>query len=149
MAYTYTYIVECRSKAGGISYYVGGTNNPRQRISDHLAGKGAKYLRGREILRVIYTDKCTGYGEISNEHVIKHGKWEWLVSPQYVRDDGTMVPRDAESCWIHIHAWTHEQKRRNVEDTFTPATINRPMLMVHHQFWRPFWHRTPEGGVFD
>jgi predicted GIY-YIG superfamily endonuclease len=55
MAYTYTYIVECRSKAGTITYYVGGTNNPRQRITAHLAGKGAKYLKGREILRIIIT----------------------------------------------------------------------------------------------
>lgn len=69
MARAYTYIVECLSVAKkdttvqrkparvitpSISYYVGSTNNLRRRITEHIAGRGAKYLRGRAILRVIY-----------------------------------------------------------------------------------------------
>jgi predicted GIY-YIG superfamily endonuclease len=115
MTYTYTYIVECRawtrkSENPGTmscttltlqtSYYVGGTNNPRQRIEAHLAGKGAKYLRGREILRVCITDI-----------------WK-----------ETTVKRE-----------NHDTRRWLMERAFNGETSN----------FRPFWHRTPEGGVFD
>jgi putative endonuclease len=72
MTYNYTYIVECSDKKGIITYYVGGTNDPRQRITDHLAGRGARYLKGRKIIRVIYTDKLTD--TLYSEYVVKH-RW--------------------------------------------------------------------------
>ena len=55
MVYKYAYIVEFLSKHGKKRYYVGGTNNPRQRIADHAYGRGARVLRGRTILRVAIT----------------------------------------------------------------------------------------------
>jgi predicted GIY-YIG superfamily endonuclease len=106
MAYRYTYIVECRDRTyefcNRVTYYVGGTNNPRQRISDHLAGKGAKYLRGREILRVAITMMRT-------EHEVK--------------------------------SWNHQRRADNLDMAFRDYRDG--------DYWRPFWHRTPEGGVFD
>jgi hypothetical protein len=142
MAYKYTYIVECRTPAvhvnereayngdiWHVTYYVGGTNNPRQRIEAHLAGKGAKYLRGREILRVIICPTSDLY----NEHGIKHGEWWW---------EG----RD----WMWIPAWSREKKGKIMESAFENAKHQYwPTSMVSLQFWRPFWHRTTEGGVFD
>ena len=90
MAYKYTYIVECRANdvkrdpsddlRYKVTYYVGGTNNPRQRIEAHLAGKGAKYLRGREMLRVVMSDLFT-------EASVKkqtHAERQWIVEKSFL-----------------------------------------------------------------
>lgn len=82
--YRYTYIVECRANhvtrpssddfKFKITYYVGGTNDIHQRIAAHRAGKGARYLRGRQILRVAYVDTWMMSEELAwfySEHAIK------------------------------------------------------------------------------
>jgi len=46
----YVYIVECRDG----TYYTGSTNNIEKRIALHNSGRGAKYLRGRTPVKVVY-----------------------------------------------------------------------------------------------
>ena len=147
MAYKYTYIVECRTPAvhmnereayngdiWHVTYYVGGTNNPRQRIEAHLAGKGAKYLKGREILRVAISPQ--GRGEL--EYQIKHG---------YTIDG------------IHIPRWSREEKQEAVDLAFlgpsVSSTIWRPFWHRCETFHHPSGHGSEcvhckgTGGVFD
>ena len=55
----WAYIVECSNK----TYYVGSTNNLEERIKLHNSGNGAKYLRGKLPVRLVYTKK---YGYYKN-----------------------------------------------------------------------------------
>ena len=45
------YVLECRDG----TYYTGSTNRLDARLKRHEAGKGAKYVRGRGPVRVVYT----------------------------------------------------------------------------------------------
>ena len=36
--------------------YTGITNNLKKRFENHISGKGAKYLRGRKPLEIVYTE---------------------------------------------------------------------------------------------
>ena len=49
----WTYMVEC--KYG--TYYTGWTNDLTKRIAAHNAGKGAKYLRGKGPVKLVYKKK--------------------------------------------------------------------------------------------
>lgn len=46
----YVYIVECRMG----TYYAGSTNNIENRIKLHNSGRGAKYLRGKLPVKLVY-----------------------------------------------------------------------------------------------
>lgn len=50
----YLYILRC----GDGSLYTGITTDVEGRLSQHRAGKGAKYTRGRGPLEVVYTEEC-------------------------------------------------------------------------------------------
>lgn len=50
----YLYILRC----GDGSLYTGITSDVEARLSQHRAGKGAKYTRGRGPLEVVYTEEC-------------------------------------------------------------------------------------------
>lgn len=47
------YIVECKDG----TYYTGYTNDIDNRIERHNSGKGAKYVRGRGPVKLVYTKK--------------------------------------------------------------------------------------------
>ncbi|NMA06615.1 MAG: GIY-YIG nuclease family protein [Ruminococcaceae bacterium] len=49
----YTYIVECSDG----SYYTGWTNDLKKRISIHNSGKGGKYTRSRNPVRLVYSEE--------------------------------------------------------------------------------------------
>ncbi len=53
MVVYYVYIVKCRYG----TYYTGYTNDIEKRIADHNNGKGAKYLRGKGPVELIYLKK--------------------------------------------------------------------------------------------
>lgn len=55
----YLYIVECRDG----SLYTGITDDVHRRISQHNAGKGAKYTRGRGPVSLRYQESCTSHGD--------------------------------------------------------------------------------------
>jgi putative endonuclease len=49
----WTYVVEC--KYG--TYYAGYTDDVKKRIAAHNSGKGAKYLRGKGPVKLVYKKK--------------------------------------------------------------------------------------------
>jgi putative endonuclease len=53
----YVYIVEC---SDGI-YYTGSTNNIENRIKLHNLGNGAKYLRGKLTVKLVYAKEYRYY----------------------------------------------------------------------------------------
>ena len=53
----FVYIVQCKNG----SYYTGYTNNLKNRIKKHDLGQGAKYLRGKGPVKLIYVKK---YGSL-------------------------------------------------------------------------------------
>jgi len=64
----YTYIVRC--KYG--TYYTGITDDVEKRIKVHNSGKGAKYLRGRGPVKLVYQKKYKSKGEaLRSEYAIK------------------------------------------------------------------------------
>jgi predicted GIY-YIG superfamily endonuclease len=71
----YLYIVRC----GDDSLYSGVTLDVERRLSEHRAGKGSKYLRGRGPLRVVYVREFSSRGaalsaEISIKKLPRHKK---------------------------------------------------------------------------
>ncbi len=61
----YVYIVEC---ANG-TYYTGYTNNLENRIKLHNRGKGAKYLRGKGPVRLVYAKEYRCYKNALNAEI--------------------------------------------------------------------------------
>lgn len=55
----YVYIVQCRDG----SLYTGIATDVERRIADHLANKGAKYLRGRGPLKLVYKKQVGKKGQ--------------------------------------------------------------------------------------
>jgi len=64
----FVYIVEC---ADG-TYYTGYTTDVARRVSEHNAGTGARYTRGRTPVTLIYTEAFATKSEaMSREYAIK------------------------------------------------------------------------------
>ena len=49
----YTYILEC----GDGSLYTGWTNNLEKRLAAHQSGRGAKYTKSHQPVRLVYSEK--------------------------------------------------------------------------------------------
>lgn len=65
----YVYIVKCRDG----SLYTGIAADVERRIADHLAGRGAKYLRGRGPLTLVFKKQVGRKGQaLKVERRIKH-----------------------------------------------------------------------------
>jgi putative endonuclease len=54
MSVYYVYILETISKKNKKWYYTGYTNNLHRRIVEHKNGKGAKFCRGKKIIKLKY-----------------------------------------------------------------------------------------------
>lgn len=52
------YILEC----GDGTYYTGIARDLEKRIGEHRSGKGAKYLRGRGPLEIVFSKKVESHG---------------------------------------------------------------------------------------
>jgi putative endonuclease len=64
----FAYIVQC----GDGTYYTGYTQNLEERVSLHNSGKGAKYLRGKSPVKLVYTKEYRYYkNALSAERRIK------------------------------------------------------------------------------
>jgi len=50
----FVYILRC----GDGTLYTGIATDPERRLSEHLAGSGAKYTRGRGPLALVYRERC-------------------------------------------------------------------------------------------
>ncbi len=62
----WTYVVRC--KYG--TYYAGYTDNLKRRMALHNSGQGAKYLRGRGPVQVVYMKKF-----LSKSRAMAHERW--------------------------------------------------------------------------
>jgi putative endonuclease len=56
----WVYILECKNGA----YYTGSTNNLEKRIALHNKGKGAKYLRGKLPVELVYAKEYKYYKNV-------------------------------------------------------------------------------------
>ncbi len=64
----YLYIIRC--KAGQL--YTGITTDVQRRFSEHQAGKGAKFLRGKAPLALVYQEEVGSHTTaLQREHQIK------------------------------------------------------------------------------
>ncbi len=69
------YILELRSKKGKVSYYTGQTNDFKRRLEEHITGiLGARYTKGREVIRFGLGYVITRTDAIKKEKAIK--KWK-------------------------------------------------------------------------
>jgi putative endonuclease len=59
----FVYIVQCKDG----TFYTGYTQNLEERVSLHNSGKGAKYLRGRLPVKLVYTKQYRYYKSALNE----------------------------------------------------------------------------------
>ncbi len=59
----FAYIVQCRDG----TCYTGYTQNLEERVSLHNSGKGAKYLRGKSPVKLVYTKQYRYYKSALNE----------------------------------------------------------------------------------
>lgn len=64
----YTYMVKCRDG----TLYAGWTNNLEKRLTDHNAGKGAKYTKSRRPVELVYYESYETKEEaMRREYAIK------------------------------------------------------------------------------
>lgn len=59
----YVYIVQCKNGA----YYTGYTNDIKRRIAEHNNGHGAKYLRGKIPVKLVYAKEYHYYKNVLKE----------------------------------------------------------------------------------
>lgn len=76
------YILKC----GDGSYYTGITKDLDKRIDEHRSGKGAKYLRGRGPLEIIFSRNTDSHGsalkyEIKIKKLSKPEKTKLILNP--------------------------------------------------------------------
>jgi len=76
------YILKC----GDGSYYTGITKDLDKRIEEHRSGKGAKYLRGRGPLEIIFSKNADSHGaalkyEIKIKKLSKQEKTKLILNP--------------------------------------------------------------------
>ncbi|MDQ6983012.1 MAG: GIY-YIG nuclease family protein [Mariprofundus sp.] len=62
----FLYMVRCRN--GQI--YTGISTNVERRFAEHQAGKGAKYLRGKSPLKLVYQKKIGSHSEALKEEIV-------------------------------------------------------------------------------
>lgn len=58
----YVYILECKNG----TYYTGYTNNLENRLKEHNSGRGAKYLRGKLPVKLVYAKEYKYYKSALN-----------------------------------------------------------------------------------
>ena len=76
------YIIKC----GDGTYYTGISNDVSRRLEEHKAGKGAKYLRGRGPLKVVFQEAAGTHGsalqyEIKIKKLSRSKKEELISNP--------------------------------------------------------------------
>ena len=88
----WVYIVRCVYG----TYYTGYTNDLKRRIAMHNAGRGAKYLRGRGPVTLVYVKACRSLGTaLKTECALK--KKSRAEKEKLVRKDGDTGPLKIET----------------------------------------------------
>ena len=67
----HVYMIKCRAKDGKISLYTGYTNNIRRRFTEHAAGRGARFTRGKKLELVFFQAFITQQAAMQREIEIK------------------------------------------------------------------------------
>lgn len=77
----WVYVLECDDG----TYYTGYTTDLERRVSEHDAGEGAKYTRGRTPVTLVYSERCgSRSAALAREYEIKQlrrSEKERLVGP--------------------------------------------------------------------
>ncbi len=69
----FVYIVQCKDG----TYYTGSTNDIENRVKLHNKGHGAKYLRGKQPVKLVYAKEYSYYkNALRRERDIKKMTWE-------------------------------------------------------------------------
>ena len=85
---TYVYMVECSDG----SYYTGLAKDVRERLSQHNSGKGAKYTRSRQPVRLVHVESCKSLSEaMKREHQIKQMR---RAQKESLVQSGMELPRE-------------------------------------------------------
>lgn len=89
----YLYVLE--TAAGAL--YTGVTTDVARRLTEHRAGRGAKALRGKGPLRLVYQEVVGDHGEaLRREAALKRltapAKRRWLASRQPLHANGAPSP---------------------------------------------------------
>ncbi|MDR5867988.1 GIY-YIG nuclease family protein [Halomonas koreensis] len=87
------YVIE--TAAGAL--YTGITTDVARRLAEHRGGRGAKALRGKGPLRLVYREAVGDHGEaLRREAALKRldaaAKRRWLAERPAAEDTGTPVP---------------------------------------------------------
>lgn len=83
----YVYIVECKDG----SLYTGCSNNPERRLIEHNTSKrGAKSIRGKLPVKLVYTEKCLSIREaLKREKEIK--RWSRTKKLVLVKSENALT----------------------------------------------------------
>ena len=112
------YILEC----GDSTLYVGVTNDLENRLAAHVAGKGARYTRGRAPLRVIHVEQAASRGEAqSREAAIRKLSRRKKLALATARHGDPRAPFLVERLDDPQDAWVLLQ--RGVARARNPATL--------------------------
>ena len=80
----WVYVIECESGA----WYTGVSNDPERRFREHVAGRGAKFMRMDRPKRIVATKGCSSKGDaLSLEAAVKQlsreDKRTWVAANPY------------------------------------------------------------------
>jgi predicted GIY-YIG superfamily endonuclease len=94
----FTYIIECDAivkQKKVISYYVGKSTNPKRRLVEHLAGRGARYLRGKRLLRMVIAKDISEHDAKRFNHFLR----STTIDVAFDRKNVSVRQRSAWSHW--------------------------------------------------
>ncbi len=80
------YILKC----GDGSYYTGITKDMEKRIGEHRSGKGAKYVRGRGPLEIVFIKNTDSHGS-ALKHEIKIKKLSKLKKKELISNPSIFI----------------------------------------------------------
>ena len=111
------YIARC---ADG-TYYTGATTDLAARLALHNAGGGAKYVRGRTPIAVVYVQPCRTYGqalriERTVKRLTRQQKRQLIRGLRKLRRPSPRLPRETRGGQGHHPRWRGRVDNRGVVD---------------------------------
>lgn len=69
MGLFWVYMLEMLGKNNKKAYYIGYTSNLIKRIAQHKSGKGARYTKGKKIIKLVYTESYSTRSEAMKREI--------------------------------------------------------------------------------